>query len=172
MSIPPIVIVIGKIGSGKTTLCDALKRFGYFHISASSILDKLRNYSNNSYYHRLELAEFGLHLRRSGELYKFDTMIISEAADHRRASIDGIRFLETLTAVKRGALECQVIYLLCADEVRRRRKAELSDEQWLQINSHETELSVEKMAACANLMIDSSADENVVLRQVVEALGL
>lgn len=108
----PIVIVMGKMCSGKGTYCAPYTKNGYHHIGASSIVKKLTGLSD-----RKDLQDTK-HLE-----IEIGDEIIRQVGKHDRVIIDGIRQVEIVDRLvdEIGDENIEMVWLDVPDNVRQAR---------------------------------------------------
>lgn len=166
-----LVVVVGKAGSGKTTLCRSLAGLDFAYLSASDVLRRFLN-EWGSPLDRRTLAERGEATRGTPAILGFHDALIRRIDDADvDVVLDGPRFAETVEAVRSAAASLLLVYLDCPDETRRRRLiADGRDADWDWLSRHPTETSVDEMRQKADVVLDGrqpQADLAHRLRELV-----
>jgi dephospho-CoA kinase len=173
MTIGRLVIVIGKAGSGKTTLCRSLAGRGFVHVSASDVLRRSLH-DCGSAFDRRSLAEHGGLIRGTPSLASFHEALVRRIDENDvDVVLDGPRFAETIDAVRSSAALSLLVYLDCSNEVRRERLTSSgrgSDWAWLERAA--TERSVDEMRSMADLVLDGARPAGDVARSLRDALRI
>lgn len=110
----PIIVVTGRIGSGKSEACKILNEsFGYKTVKTSEVLRKLLNLSGTP--GRRELQDLGLDfVNQEQGHYKLAAGLVNEIQKQgvSKFAIDGIRFPETFKAlIELLGMQLPLIYL-------------------------------------------------------------
>jgi hypothetical protein len=158
-----ILVIVGRIGSGKSEACRALAtEFGYKIIRTSSVLKKLCGFNENATMSREELQNVGFDLVNSPRGHeKLANGILSEATNLRgtRYVIDGLRYPETLQKITRKiGKQPPVIYL--DNNIDRsykfymdRESKDLDLKAFLDILAHPVERNVEKFIPQSDFLV-------------------
>jgi hypothetical protein len=152
-----LIFVVGKIGSGKTTVCKHLSQLGFPPISASGCLRRLYSNEVGSEPTRMALADYGKRLLHENRLDDFHAALLEAVAGRPSACIDGLRFKTSIENLSKTAVRSLNVFLSCPTPIRKLRSFPLvTDDEFDVLSSHETERAVDAISECAGLTIDTS----------------
>lgn len=159
------VFVVGRTGSGKTTLSNNLGIHQFTRISASRYLQALFSAAYRRTPSAVELADFGQSLRAEGQLAHFHNSIKEAMGTTESCVIDGLRFYESYIDLSKAAREARLIFLHCHEDIRSSRL-----EREAVGADHETEIAIDGMRQYADVFIDTSASPADVFGKAEAAL--
>lgn len=165
------LFVVGRSGSGKTTVCKKLEEFGFSLTSASAHLKNLYLIEFRLTPSRVELADYGKMLLHEDQLKKFHLSLETEIVSQNAVCVDGLRFKLSVEELSKVARRSLLIFLSCPSDVRKSRSGAQANESEFEILcSHETEVSVDAMRGSADLILDTSRPISVVLPELEKEL--
>ena len=166
-----VIFVVGRSGSGKTTICKKLEEIGFFRISASEHLKKLYLSEFGSEPSRIQLANYGEMLLLQNRLEGFHLGLETQIGNRDAVCVDGLRFKASVDELSKSLQRSLLIFLECPPGVRESRSdTYVSRADFEALGSHETEVSVDAMRASADLIIDASKPIAIAFRELENGL--
>jgi dephospho-CoA kinase len=163
------IFVVGKIGSGKTTLASSLAPFGFLRVSASKCLVDCYQAELGGQPNRVELANYGHRLLKDSKLHIFHQHLTSELSHENLVVFDGLRFVNSYETIKLLFQKSLVVYLDCPVNVRKRRALSSMDlAVWDALFKHPTELAVEAFKPLSALCLNSDIYKGNAAQRILE----
>lgn len=117
-----IIIITGKTGAGKSTLCKSLEE--YFHYPLLTFASMGKKFANENGYHRIRECHLAMDLEEfiEGISYHIFNTIDKELNTHDIVLVDGLYIDKTVVRLKEK-YTCSILYLNTSDNVRYQRIA-------------------------------------------------
>jgi dephospho-CoA kinase len=179
MLIGQAVVVCGKICSGKSTASRIIgAQLGFDRVSFGELIRRHATASGLDIT-RVNLQDVGWDLLCSlGPSGILEAAISSSnPSQHGKVLFDGVRNMLVLLEVRAISARLLTVYMRAEDSIRFHRylnrsatDPNLTFEEFMKINNHPIELGIEPMAACADVITDTSVSDRPDCHEVTEHL--
>jgi predicted NUDIX family phosphoesterase/dephospho-CoA kinase len=174
------IALVGEIASGKTSIAGALADTGKYQVvSVSSLLTKLLGFGQFSEQRRLEFQAVALQFIKSPDgPARLADVIAAEMSrlSTKKAVVDGLRQISTLTALRALMPELTVIYVDCPRDVAFRnyqtRLPGASILQFAAVREHEVESELPLFRYEADAILNNADETAKTLKVLQEWIGV